>query len=222
MKFKNIKPYYRQSLPHFQPIGAIFFVTFRLKDSIPKAKLIQLKQDFDKRILTLKTQPGEYQKELIREERNQFFLKYDKLLDNITSGPHYLKHPEIAKIVEAELHKFDCATYDLIAYCIMSNHVHILIDTHIQLPEKFDIDTYNETHFEPLQNIMKRIKGPTAVYANRSLKRNGKFWQRESFDRVVRNEKEFQKTITYILENPVEAGIVEQWDDYPYSYYKYM
>ena len=61
---------------------------------------------------------------------------------------------------------------------------------------------------------------PGAVYANRALERSGKFWQKESFDHYVRDKKEFWRILNYILNNPVKAGLVEKWEDYPFTYLK--
>ena len=218
MKAKNIKTYYRQNLPHIQPLGAAFFVTFRLKDSIPSVKLFQLRKEYEASIANIQGESSALEKKFMCENRKRFFAAYDRLLDDAQAGPHYLKQPEIAQLVEKELHRFDGDFYDLVCYCIMSNHVHILIDTSLQVPEGLEYDDFETMEFEPLQNIMKRIKGPTAIYANRLLNRSGKFWQRESYDHYVRNEKEFQNIITYILENPVKAKLVEEWKEYPFSY----
>ncbi|MCB0553358.1 MAG: hypothetical protein KDD02_07385 [Phaeodactylibacter sp.] len=220
MKPKDIKSFYRQSLPHIQPLGASFFVTFRLKDSIPRAKLFQLRQDYEESVARIRAEGSPFQKELIEGERVRLFTEYDNLLDAIQSGPHYLKQPEVAQLVKEEIHRFDGALYRLICYCIMSNHVHILIDTSIQIPECLSFDDFEYMDFEPLQNIMKRIKGPTAIYANRILNRSGKFWQRESYDRYVRNEKEFWNIVAYILENPVKAKLTDDWRKFPHSYLK--
>jgi REP element-mobilizing transposase RayT len=123
-------------------------------------------------------------------------------------------------MVADEIHRFDNDLYSLVAYCIMSNHVHLLIDTSLQLPADFDPKKWESLEYKPLDEIMKRIKGPSAVYANRFLKRKGKFWQKESFDHYVRNEKEFWRIINYILNNPVKVGLVENWEDYPFTYLK--
>ena len=222
MKAKDIKTYYRLNLPHIQPIGLIFFVTFRLKDSIPKERLFKMQLEFEERLQILKKEKSKFRNKWIYEERQRHFLKYDQILDVIQSGPHYLKDIEIANVVAKELHRFDGELYNLLAYCIMSNHVHILIDTSIQIPENLTIDKFETLEFEPLQNIMKRIKGPTAVYANRLLNRKGKFWQRESYDHYIRDEKDLNNTIAYILDNPVTAGLVKDWREYPFTYLKFM
>ncbi|MEZ4954383.1 MAG: transposase [Saprospiraceae bacterium] len=220
MKPAEIKPFYRRNLPHIQPIGAAFFVTFRLQGSIPQGKLFELKKAFDQTIVNVFKENTPFLNERIYDERKRFFGKYDALLDGSKTGHHYLKQPEIAELVVNELLRFNGDLYDLIAYCIMSNHVHILIDTSIQIPESYEITVFESLDLEPLSNIMKKIKGPTAVYANRLLNRSGKFWQRESYDHYVRNQKEFENIIRYILENPVKAGLVSVWEEYPFSFLK--
>ncbi|MCB9275444.1 MAG: hypothetical protein H6564_15475 [Lewinellaceae bacterium] len=220
MKPKDIKTYYRLSLPHLQPTCAPFFVTFRLHGSIPRIKLFQLRQEFEESVARIRAEGSSIQNELIAGEQERCFIEYDKLLHTIQSGPHYLRQPEIAQMVKKELHRFDGVLYDLICYCVMSNHVHILIDTAIQITEDASQCEFENMDFEPLQNIMKRIKGPTAVYANRMLKRSGKFWQRESYDRYVRNEIEARNTVAYILDNPVKAKLTDDWRKYPHSYFK--
>ncbi len=218
MRIKLIKESYNRNLPHIQPIGAVFFVTFRLKDSIPKVKIWNLKKDFEKKIdqiKSIKTADLDFQ---VYNERKRFFAKYDNLLDSIEDGPIFLKQPEIAKLIADETHRFDGDLYKLVAYSIMPNHVHILIDTSFQIPDYFDVSKWESLDFEPLSNIMKRIKGPSALYANRLLDRKGKFWQRESYDHYIRSAKEFNRVIAYILNNPVKAGLVERWEDHPFTF----
>ena len=219
---KKIKAYYRRNLPHIQPIGATFFVTFRLFNSIPYATLKPMKEAYKRRVLQIKGEGGPEKNKLLFEERTRYFYEFDDLMDKIKSGPFHLKKPEIAKMVERELHRFDGELYDLVCYSIMSNHVHILIDTSIQIPEGMADEAEAESFgLKPLDVIMKRIKGPTAVYANRLLGKKGKFWGRESFDRYIRDERDFDNVVNYILLNPVKAGLVSTWSDWPFSFCKY-
>lgn len=217
---QKIKTHYRRNLPHIQPIGATFFVTFRLKGSIPMAMLYQLRQEFEEKKAQLQKAPPELRGLLIHNERKRYFARYDALLDAIREGPDYLRQPDVADTVRKELHRFDGEFYDLLAYCIMPNHVHILIDTSLQLPANFDDADLDSLNYKPLDVIMKRIKGPSAVAANRLLGREGKFWQRESYDHYVRNERELNNIIRYILRNPVKAGWVRHWEEWAFSYCK--
>ena len=54
--------------------------------------------------------------------------------------------------------------------------------------------------------------------APNSWEKKGAFWQHESYDHVVRNEKEFERILAYIVNNPVKAGLVADWQDWPYTY----
>lgn len=65
---------------------------------------------------------------------------------------------------------------------------------------------------------MKSIKGPSAWYANKYLDRKGQFWERESYDIHIRNEKMLNNVINYTLENPLKAGLVINWEDFSGNY----
>jgi REP element-mobilizing transposase RayT len=118
--------------------------------------------------------------------------------------------PEIAELLKFQIHKFENQYYELICYCIMPNHVHLLIDTSVQLG--------NSQVVLPLFNILKFIKGPTAIASNKILNKTGQFWMTESYDRYIRDDKELFNTYAYILNNPLKANLATDWRDWPYSY----
>jgi REP element-mobilizing transposase RayT len=127
----------------------------------------------------------------------------DRALDKASIGPQWLSDPRIAQCVVDALHYGESRLdlYELIAFVVMSNHVHILIQ-----PKS------------SLARIIKAIKGFTARDANRFLDRVGQpFWQDESFDRWVRNQDELHRTIRYIEKNPVSAGLAQSVEEYPWS-----
>jgi len=202
MKIKH----YTKNLPHLYPQHAIFFVTFRLEGSVPMAKLQQLKESYEQKILQARHESAQVKSKITTE----YEAEKETLLEQIIEGPQYLKIPALAEIVMKQLHLFDRIFYDLICYCIMSNHVHVLLDTSIQTDStKISLD-----------KILKRIKGPTAVQANRILGKSGKFWMLESYDHYIRNEAELSKVYDYILNNPVKARLVYDWKDWAYTYPK--
>jgi REP element-mobilizing transposase RayT len=65
---------------------------------------------------------------------------------------------------------------------------------------------------------MQSIKGISAKRCNLLLGRKGNFWQDESYDRWVRDDKELFYFIRYILLNPVSAGLVNTWDEWENSF----
>ena len=69
-----------------------------------------------------------------------------------------------------------------------------------------------------LSIIMQSLKGYTARKCNIALGRRGAFWQHESFDRAIRDEEEFDRTVRYVLDNPVKAGLVTTWRDWKWTY----
>lgn len=224
---KKNKIAYRSRLPHLLPIGASFFVTFRLADALPRTVIRTLQETFDLKIQAIKVKKSQDYKKQIQEEKKRLFGQYDKQLDHEPYGSCALIQPEIMALIKEQLHRFDDELYELRAYCIMPNHVHILIDTAIQVTEyemidgemrPFLLDNAPE-EFKELFQIMKRIKGASAYYCNQFLKTTGEsFWQKDSYDHYVRNEKEWSNILWYILQNPVKAALVKDWKEWNGTY----
>lgn len=117
-------------------------------------------------------------------------------------GNCWLRLSEIASIIQDALLYKDGADYRLISWVIMPNHVHILI---APMPEQH------------LPDIMHSIKSYSAQLANKKLRRRGQFWQHESFDRYIRNQKHFSNVIEYIEMNPVKAGLCRSPEEWKFS-----
>ncbi len=215
-----MKTNYKQRLPHIQPVGAIFFVTFSLYGCVPKTKLQELKEKYTAEIVKANQITERHQRNLdVFNIRKRYLSEYDQMLHSIVNGPDFLKDDNLKNLIRDEFFKYDGELYELLSFCIMSNHVHILIGTSIQMSEIIDNEDL-EMKYVSLDRIMKKIKGPTAMYCNKALNRTGQFWERESFDIYIRNDKMMDNVISYILQNPVKAGLVKEWDTYPYNYIK--
>jgi putative transposase len=122
------------------------------------------------------------------------FVAQDRALDWHLAGPRWLLDPPIAELVSQAIVIGECERkfYELRAWVVMPNHVHLLI-----LPKV------------PGASLMRWLKGPTACTANRLLSRTGQpFWQDESYDHYLRQSNHIQRTVDYIEENPVSAGLV--------------
>jgi REP element-mobilizing transposase RayT len=189
--------YHRRHLPHIYLDEAVYFITFRLKGSIPIYKLSELQSITDSKS---NFRSGEKRYELDR----LFFARYDELLDKNVSKISLLKQSRLAEIVKSSIHFYDSHDYILYCYCIMPNHVHVLF---AQIENARTID-----------KIMQSIKRYSARHINKVLRREGSIWQSESYDHIVRSEKEFYRIISYIVNNPVKARLVDEWDEWPHTY----
>ncbi|MEO8665426.1 MAG: transposase [Ignavibacteria bacterium] len=212
--------YYHRNLPHYQPDGATFFITFRLSGSIPLIKLYSLRTDYEKELKELTSsfsayKSGFYDKLYVLQKKH--FAKFDNLIDSNLVGPDWLKIDDVAKIVSDKIHSFDNSKYELIVYCIMPNHVHLVIKLYEDLVTSKS-NFKGKTKEYILADILRLIKGSTARNSNILLKRTGSFWQHESYDHVVRNEKELGNIIRYVLNNPVKAGLVNDYKQWKWSY----
>jgi len=170
-----MKTFYRRNLPHIQPIGAAFFITFRLAGSVPKSVIDALSVNYDFQFHKAKTNIDVHERNLkVFNLRKKYLVELDAILDKIQHGPHFLKDSKIMDIIGNELKRNDGTHYNLIAYCIMSNHVHLVIDTGNQLIDiKDDLELLQK--YVPLDKIMKQIKGASALYCNQYLHRSGQF-----------------------------------------------
>ena len=132
----------------------------------------------------------------------QTFVWMDRQLDMARTGPMFLRRDPIANLVVESLHRGpELGHYELATFVVMANHVHVLL-----LPK-----------VAPSQ-LLKALKGSTAHDANRLLGRTGEpFWQHESYDHWVRDEREWSRIESYIENNPVNAGLVARAEDYSWS-----
>ncbi len=211
-----MKEFYYRHLPHWQPRGAVLFVTFRLKNSLPVELIQSLREEQEREKILLQQSPAEEPARQISLEQHRYFEKWDGHLDEAQYGPRWLAQPEIASIVKEALHYRDGKVFDLHAFCIMSNHVHVVFEPLSRSGWQPDHDG-SEYHSD-LPKIMQSLKRHTARQANLILGREGAFWQDESYDHVIRDGEEYIRIINYILENPVKAGLVSRCDEWPWTY----
>ncbi|MEW5956540.1 MAG: transposase [Chloroflexota bacterium] len=205
------KPFYERNLPHYQPPGATLFMTFRLAGSIPASIQQRLREDAEKieAMLARIPDPQERARQTYLEQR-RLFGKWDSALDNTGSGPFWLRDSRVAEIVVECLHYPDNKMYNLDAFCVMPNHVHVVFTPLLK----------NEDTYYSMAAIMHSVKGNSACKINPLLKRQGQFWQHENYDHVVRDEAEWGRIITYVMSNPVKAHLVQRVEDWPWTYCK--
>jgi len=112
------------------------------------------------------------------------------------------------EVVEASFLFWHKKSFIIYAYVIMPNHCHLLIQP---LPKS------NYFEYHPLEEILRTLKSSTSLQINRILNRCGRFWKKEYFDRIVRNDKDLEIKIDYIHHNPIRWELVKQPKDYRWS-----
>ncbi len=184
--------YTRGYLPHRDDPRLIQSITFRLADSLPQSKLKQLKKD----LLQL-PEP---------ERKTAERLKIEQWLDS-GMGCCALRHPKVAEYLEDTLLHFHGDRYDLHAWCIMPNHVHLLVQTHHEMGT--------------IVQAWKSFSARWILNQNESFKlgipKPDQLWMREYWDRYIRNEEHYNNALNYIHQNPVKAGLCKNPEDWPWS-----
>jgi putative transposase len=112
-----------------------------------------------------------------------------------------LRDPKAASLVEENWLHFDGQDYRALAWVVMPNHVHLLV----------------EIWQKPMSELLLGWKGYTARRINRVLGRRGKLWQDDYWDRYIRDEAHYRKVAHYIEWNPVKAGLVKTPEQWPFS-----
>jgi REP element-mobilizing transposase RayT len=185
--------FYERNLPHWRQAGATYFVTFRLGDSLPQDKLRELegfKREWERRHPPPRS--GKELDELARE----LVDRIERWLDQ-GYGDCVLKQPNFASLVTEAMHHFDGNRYELGAYVVMPNHVHLIV-------RPMDVED------DALELILKSWKQFSARRINTATGGRGMLWQQESFDRIVRDAEHLYRALQYIGRNPDKAGLTKK------------
>jgi putative transposase len=170
--------FHSRRLPYYLSTGHATFITWRLHGSLPPNR------SFPPALSS-----------------GQAFVAMDRLLDDTRTGPHFLRIPEVARMVTDAIQYRNLRTFRLHAFVVMPNHVHLLM-----------------TLLVAVSKVMHSLKRFTAREGNRMLRLTGQpFWQDESYDRLVRVETEFERIVHYIERNPVTAGLASTPEGFPWS-----
>lgn len=197
--------YYQRYLPHQLGAGQSYFITFRLAGSLPLDVLARLREEYALR----EREAAEYRaagrcdKPYDRQKR--WFAHFDASLDAGTDGPAYLNQPTIGPVLAQALRFYhERSAYVLLAYCIMPNHVHLVV----YLPDEAPL----------LARTLQGIKSFTARHINATNQSSGRVWQPESYDHRIRDNREMQNVLAYVVNNPVKARLVAEWQHWPYTF----
>ena len=183
----------RGRLPHWEMENAIYFVTFRLADSLPKSVLERIATERESILRT----SSQLKRDLSPDERRKLQQLSTKAIEQYLdagAGSCHLRNPDIATLVADTLRHFDKERYCLFAWCIMPNHVHVLA----RIFRRYT-----------LASVLHSWKSFSAKGANQILSARGAFWQKEYYDHLIRDECEFERAIQYVVDNPVKAGLCD-------------
>jgi len=183
----------RGYLPHCDFPGLVQFVTFRLADSMPDSRR------------------GEWEHLLKIEDDREKHTRLEKYLDRGV-GECHLRDPQVAQIAEDAMLHFHNEQYELLAWCVMPNHVHVLVhvwrvplDEMIQSWKRFSatraLRLLRTERRTPIRRDPDNLNEPNRSSALRS------FWQREYWDTFMRDEEQERKAVRYIETNPVKARL---------------
>jgi REP element-mobilizing transposase RayT len=178
------------NLPHWQQSETWQFVTWRLGDSLPGVKL-QEWEDEKKVWRERHLEPWDLATE--QEYHLRFSTQVDEWLD-AGHGSCVLRDTRCANIVANALHHFAGERYELGAFAVMPNHVHVL---------------FRPTEGNDIRDILHSWKSFTAKVINKALGNQGALWQGDYWDRMIRHEDHWIACLDYIEDNPVMAHLRE-------------
>jgi len=191
----------RGYLPHCDFPDLIQFVTFRLLDSMPASRR------------------GEWEGLLKIEEVRERRLKLEEYLDH-GFGDCLLRDPQTAKLVQDTLLNFHRDRYELRAWCVMPNHVHVLADVK-QTPLWKMVKSWKQFSQTAANRLLAERRPPARLAENPARNAPGRRpalqWQREYWDTFMRDGEQERKAIHYIENNPVKAKLRRTAKEWPFS-----
>jgi REP element-mobilizing transposase RayT len=186
-------------LPHLKRNGGTYFVTFRQAGTLPKEVLLRFKQERDAII----QQAMAAKRPLTWHEQEEVFRWYSSRVDKYLDAGHgrcYLLDPKLADLVANSIQFFEGQRYELRAWMVMPNHVHVVV---WPMPDNTLSDILHSWKSFTSHEIKKYL--PTKVVP---------FWQGESYEHLIRDDDDLHRCCHYTRMNPVNAGLCarpEHW-----------
>jgi tetratricopeptide (TPR) repeat protein len=183
---------YTTNLPHWRQEGATYSITFRLADSLPKSIIDQYLAEKISLTTMLENAIADGDESMARNCNERLGELYSSRIESALDAGHgacHMKNHEIAQIVADTVRHYDGDRYELAAWCLMPNHVHLII--------------------KPLGNhrlcdIIRGMKTFSASQANKKLGRTGAFWMEEYYDHIIRDLDDFHNQLAYLKRNPAK------------------
>ena len=195
---ENTVKFFRRNLSHWLVSDRSYFVTIRLHGTLPKPVMQALQQE---RVYLEASSPDS---EALLDLQRRQFLQIEKILDSVKTESAWLTKHEIAPMTLRTLDWLRVERgWRIYAGVVMSTHLHLLLRS-------------ENGRSGDLLKDMAHFKRFAGREANRILGRTGVFWARENFDHWIRDRGKFEGTVRYILNNPVKAGLVTDWRDWPW------
>jgi REP element-mobilizing transposase RayT len=201
-----------QNIVHFDIGLSPFHITYRLHGSIPQSEIDRIRKERNAANIQsrawLETLPARFAGDAYRKEAERLSRLHEeeteKALHRHLGGPWFLQRTDIrSEVLSGWQFLNDRGEIDLHAVCVMSNHVHAIFSLHAN------------AHPHTTANIMGRHKSFTAGRCNKLLGRTGTpFWAANYFDRTIRRDA-WLPTMWYVVNNPVKAGLVSHWREWP-------
>lgn len=190
----------RGYMPHRDDCGLVQHVTFRLADSLPDSAIMRIEHELESIPET--------------ERSNTQQTRFHEWLD-AGHGSCLLRVPIIAYMVIDTLHHFDERRYHLHAWVVMPNHVHVLFQPINDWPLAKIVASWKKFTARRINDFKKanlEIGDPL-----RAICGQGPVWHREYWDRYIRDQSHYERVIAYIHNNPVNAGLVGNQEDWVWS-----
>ncbi len=181
-------------LPCWETARAIYHISLHLADSVPQDQLVAWRAE-RARLTAIAQQEG---RPLSADEINVMREVFSQRVERYLSSGHgacLLKNPDAANALVGVLQHSNGTLYSLHEWCVMPNHVHIVVGGFAPTVSMSDILV-----------IWKRASGHAI---NKVLSRSGEVWHKDAFTRIVRDETEYGRLVEYVWYNPEAAGLVD-------------
>jgi REP element-mobilizing transposase RayT len=189
----------RGNLPHWLVADHAYFVTIRLAGTVPRPILMEMQAERDALVKACATEDA------LTELSRRQFLRMENCLNAVDNTRDWLVRPGVPDLILSNLGWLEKERgWHVYAVTVLSNHVHILLRN-------------QEGRSGHLLDDIGFYKSYVAAQSNRMLGRKGTFWAREGFDHWCRNEDKVKSVARYICANPVKAGLVKVWTDWPWT-----
>jgi REP element-mobilizing transposase RayT len=183
-------------LPHWEVEEGRYFITMRIAGALPRVA----QQEIRAKSLELASFRNSKSLDWLVKQR-AMFVAMEKWLDNANTNLWLTKPTVAAMIVEAIQTREDRGDWKVHEFVIMGNHIHL----------------FCEFRAKGMKRVMEDFKRWTGHRAAELISIGDRFWQREWFDHWSRSDREDDRIINYIRNNPVKAGLVKQWQDWDWT-----